>query len=95
VALLSYSQRAKADLLDIWLWIAEDSQATADRVLADIEHTAALLRDNPLLGVARSDIAPEARSLVSNRWLILYRLEPSGVRIVRVVDGSRDLSKIL
>jgi toxin ParE1/3/4 len=91
---IRYSQKAKADLLDIWLWIANDSVATADRILDEIECKANLLQDNREIGVARPDIAPQARSLVVARWLILYTLEPGGVRIVRVVDGARDLSKV-
>jgi toxin ParE1/3/4 len=89
-----YSRKAKTDLLDIWLWVAKDSVALADRIIDDIEAKASLLHEHPESGVARLDIAPQARSLVVKRWLILYALETGGVRIARVVDGARDLSKV-
>jgi toxin ParE1/3/4 len=92
---LRFSREAKTDLLDIWLWIARDSIETADRILAELEQRAAQLRDNPQLGPARPDIHPEARSLVFERWLILYIQVDGGVLVVRIVDGARDLAKVL
>lgn len=32
--------------------------------------------------------------LVIARWLVLYRVETGGARIVRVVDAARDLGEI-
>ena len=90
-----FSRQAKADLLDIWLRIAQDNVQAADRVLAEIEHRVQQLAENPELGPARPEIHREARSLVIERWLVLYTLVEGGVLIVRVVDGARDLSRVL
>jgi toxin ParE1/3/4 len=46
------------------------------------------------LGRARPEIHAEARSIVIERWLALYRMTEHGVQIVRVLDGGRDLSAI-
>ena len=90
-----YSRRAREDLLDIWLYIArQNSDAAADRVLDRIEEACRLLARHPQLGPARPEIADEARSLVIQRWLALYRLTPYGVAVVRIVDGARDLRQI-
>ena len=49
----------------------------------------------PELGPERSDIAADARMLVIERWIALYRLVEQGVQIVRIVDGTRDLSRLI
>ena len=95
MAVVRYARLARQDLLDIWLWIANDSGvARADDIVARMEGRGAGLADFPEMGVARPDIAPDARSLVVERWLLLYRLGSDGVQIMRVVDGARDLTKV-
>lgn len=44
--------------------------------------------------MARPEIGEGARSLVIERWLVLYRLVDGGVQIVRIVDGARDLDRL-
>jgi toxin ParE1/3/4 len=82
-------------LLDIWTYVAKSSsEAVADRVYDRIEQSCLLLEDHPQLGRARPEIKPEARSLTVERWLALYRITEHGAQIVRILDGSRDLSAI-
>jgi toxin ParE1/3/4 len=96
VGVVRYSKRAREDILDIWLWIARDNNVNlADDIAERIELRAAMLADHPELGIARPEIAPDARSLVVERWLILYRVETYGAQVVRVVDGARDLTRVL
>ena len=94
MARIHYTHQARADLIDIWIHIANDSQTTADRCIERIESRCRELAEFPELGPERPDIAPDARMLVIDRWLVLYRIEGDGVRIVRVVDGARDLTRI-
>ncbi|HEV7327961.1 MAG TPA: type II toxin-antitoxin system RelE/ParE family toxin [Bosea sp. (in: a-proteobacteria)] len=89
-----YTDRAKQDLLDIWLWIARDSATVADAVLDRIEQRAATLSHHPEIGMARPEIGEGARGLVSERWLVLDRLVDGGVQIVRIVDGARDFGRL-
>jgi toxin ParE1/3/4 len=90
-----FTARAREDLLDIWLYVAtRNSEAVADRVLDSIEESCCLLKDHPRLGRARPEIQPEARSIVIERWLALYRVTEDGAQIVRVIDGARDLAEI-
>jgi toxin ParE1/3/4 len=92
---ITYLEQANDDLLDIWLWIARDSvgaaEAFLDRTLRRIE----ILRQFPEAGPMREEIGDGSRGLVAERWLVLYRLTSDGVQIVRVVDGARDLTKLL
>jgi toxin ParE1/3/4 len=94
VSKVRYTRRAREDLLDIWVNIAPRDQAAADRVYDRIEESCQLLRDHPQLGRARPEIAKDARALVIEKWLAIYRLVEGRVQIVRIVDGARDLTKL-
>jgi toxin ParE1/3/4 len=90
-----FTARAHKDLLDIWLYVAaRNSETVADRVYDGIEQTCGLLREHPHLGRARPEIHVDARSLVIDRWLALYRVTENGAQIVRIIDGARDLAAI-
>ena len=54
----------------------------------------AILAENPKLGAARPDIAPEVRYLTVGNYLILYRELSNSVEIVRVLHGARNLEAI-
>jgi len=95
VTRVRFTAGAREDLLDIWLYVAtHNSAAVADRVCDSIERTCGLLNDHPRLGGARPEIQPEARSIVIERWLALYRITEDGAQVVRIIDGARDLSAI-
>ena len=53
---LFFTESAQADLLEAWLYIAEDSPSAADRVLDAIERDAGVLLDQPLTGRARPEL---------------------------------------
>lgn len=90
-----YSRQAREDLLGIWVYIApRNSETVADRVYDRIEEACHLLAQHPRLGRARPEIAADARALIIDRWLALYRLVPGGVQIVRIIDSARDLARI-
>ncbi len=81
--------RAGRDLWRIWAYIAKDNIAAADALIRTIDQKFQALARNPLMGSARPDLAPTARSLVVGKYLILYRPLEDGVEIVRVVHGAR------
>lgn len=90
-----FTKRAREDLFDIWLYVApRNSEAVADEIYDRIEVRCHVLRDFPEMGRARPEIAEGARSLVIERWLALYNLVEDGVQVVRIVDGSRDLTSL-
>lgn len=91
MAAVVYTARARADLEDIWLRIATDSPAAADRLIDRIAGRCASLGDHPELGPRRPEIAADARMLVIDDYLALYRSTRDGVVIVRVVHGARRL----
>lgn len=83
--------RADEDLIDIWTSVALGSPAAADRILDAIERRWQRLSLYPFSGMARDDIAPGIRHLVSGRYLTLYRITDDGVEIVRVLHGRRKI----
>ena len=91
MAAVFFTRQAREDLIDIWLHIAADDPGAADRVLDRLEMAAMNLIENPRMGPARDDIRRGLRYLVSDTYLVLYRIIDGGVEIVRVVHGRRDL----
>jgi toxin ParE1/3/4 len=89
------SALARADLIQIWVDIALDNQAAADRVYDRLEARVKILERFPEAGMARPDIAKDARVFVESPYLILYRLVSEGVQIVRVLHGARDIDDSL
>jgi len=80
--------------MDIWLHIATDNPAAADRVLDHFSGAETRLARHPELGHARPDIAPDLRLLVVGQYLMLYRRIDGGVEIVRVTHGARDIANL-
>lgn len=70
--------QAEEDLIDIWIYIAQDNPAAADRLLDTIDSNTRLLAEQPGLGPSREDIAPGLRYFPFNNYLILYRIIPNG-----------------
>ena len=80
--------------MDLWVYIAQDNPKAADRLLDEIKDKFGLLSEQPRLGPARPDIAPELRYVPVGRYLILYREIADGIEVVRVVHGARRLSHL-
>jgi len=87
------SERADNDLLEIWQHVALDSPAAADRLLDRIESRWQQLAENPGSGMARNDIAPGLRHLVTGPYLIFYRMASGRIEIVRILHGSRKIGE--
>jgi len=92
---LTHTHRARLDLLSIWEYVAKDNLNAADRLLDLIHEKSILLSEHSQLGQARPDIALDMRYLPVKSYLILYREQSSGIEIVRILHGSRDLEKLI
>jgi toxin ParE1/3/4 len=87
--------QAVRDLDNIWDTVAADDPAAAMRLIERIAARTATLADFPASGRERPEIGEGVRSLVTGKYLILYRIAPDSVDIVRVIHGARDLVGIL
>ena len=88
--------RAERDIREIWLYLAEQTDANhADRVAHQMLQKLEMLSTHPYLGRQRNEIRPGLRSLVIGRYVAFYFPLEDGVDLVRVVYGGRDLSQAL
>lgn len=95
-----WAPRARDDLLDIYVVVGLADPLAAEKYMAALEAKAHLLSENPRLGRCRPDLREDARMLVETPYVILYRLVADGdavdhIEIIRVLDGRRDLEKLL
>ncbi|ADE16666.1 plasmid stabilization system [Nitrosococcus halophilus Nc 4] len=86
--------QAEEDLIEVWMYIAQENVAAAERLLDEIDAKCRLLAEHPRLGAARPDIAPELRYLPISNYLLLYREIDQGIELVRVVHGARRLDQL-
>ena len=91
MAVIVLQPRAKADLSDIWQFIAEDSDDQADAFIDLIDQKFQLLAQQSGLGRRREELAEGLRSFPVGRYVIFYLPIPGGVQIVRVLHGARDI----
>lgn len=86
--------QAEADLVEIWVYIAEDNLIAADSLLDLIDEKLKTLADTPLMGRARDEILSGILSFAVGNYVIFYRPTDGGIEVVRVLHGARDLETI-
>jgi toxin ParE1/3/4 len=95
VAQLVRTARAEEDLIELWLYIAQDDPRAADTMLDRIDAACVRLSQNPGIGPTRPDLAPNLRYYVVGSYLVLYRQTADAIEIVRVVHGARQLPDLI
>ena len=89
---IRYTNTAEADLLELWLTIAEENLTAADDALDVIQATASLLGTQPEMGRARPELADGVRSLPTRTpYIIFYLSDEDGLLVVRVLHHARDI----
>lgn len=86
---------AEDDLAQIWSYIAEDSPASADRWLEQLEAVLQLPSRYSLLGPARDELAPAVKSFPFGEYVMFYLPSKNGILLVRVLSGFRNLEELL
>jgi plasmid stabilization system protein ParE len=90
---------AKADIFNIWSYIAEDNENAADRVEQAIFAACEFLAEAPLRGHSRSDLTTRSlRFWTLTRYpnySLVYRPETTPLQIVAVLHGKRNAQRIL
>lgn len=92
---LRFTDSAENDLLEAWLFIAEDNLQAADRVIDAIYREARKLPAHPRMGRERPELHDGLRSWpTSTPYILFYIADGSEVTIVRVLHHARDLAAI-
>ena len=85
---------AENDLEEIWWFIAQDSPDSADKFLDRIQDSCLALVDFPKIGASREELKAALRSQPVGNYLIFYFSLEDGVDIIRVLHGSRDMTRL-
>jgi toxin ParE1/3/4 len=85
---------AEADMWEILLHVARDSEDAAFRLIDSIDERFELLARFPGAGPERPELAPELRSFPVGNYLILYKPLDDGIEVMRVVHGARNLRRL-
>jgi toxin ParE1/3/4 len=87
------SPEARDDLQGIWVYIAQDNPAAADKLEGDIYAACELLAKSPHLGHKRPDLTEEPVLFwpVRGQYLVIYLAEAEPLKIVRILHGARNV----
>jgi plasmid stabilization system protein ParE len=88
---VTWTREASENLVEIEEYIARDSRERAVRFVDTlIDHTEAILTDNPSSGRIVPEIGnPEIRELIYRGYRIVYRLKEDVLDILSVFEGHR------
>ena len=92
--LLITPPEAEKDLLDIWLFIAEDSMVNADHFIDKLNEKAQRLAEFKDIGVNRPELGKGIQSFVVGRYVLFFRALDNGIELVRVLSSSRDINQV-
>jgi toxin ParE1/3/4 len=95
MAPVTFSPKARLDLLDIGDYIAKDSRANARRFVGKLVDQCVRIGEAPLGYPSRQELAADLRVAPLGSYLIFFRVVDSAVRIERVLHGARDLPAVL
>lgn len=86
---LHWSAAARRDLLEVWLWRGREFPMRGDKALERIESACLKLRKFPYIGAPAPRLASDARKLLIDGYLAIYRVDEDVVLIMRVLDQRR------
>ncbi len=86
---------AEKDVLDIWLYIAQDNPAAADRMVDRFTEAYELLAKNPDMGQKLDQYRPGLRAWSMGNYLVYFRKTFNDIEIYRVLHGARDAGRLL
>ena len=90
-----YSPEAKADLREIWDYIAEDSSFQADRLVLRFRARLEYLAKWNTIGRPRPELTKNCRSYPFDKYCFYFRPSGSGIEVLRVLHSARDIEQII
>lgn len=101
MAVIVITPAAESDLVNIWLYIAQDNPDAADRVFQAAESTFEILAATPRMGTLYQSIRAKLEGIrffpVSKfqNFVIYYKELPKGIEIIRVLHAHMDKQRRL
>lgn len=89
-----YSTEAKADLQEIWDFIADDSPFQADRLILRFREKLEYLAKWQTIGRPRPEFVKGCRSYPFGNYCFYFRPTDSGIEVLRILHSARDLDQI-
>jgi toxin ParE1/3/4 len=89
------SRRAEIDLAEITDFIALDNPERAFEFEEELLAQARKIAQTPLGYVERPELKEGLRSCAYGAYVIFFTIDDQGIRIERIVHGSRDLGPLL
>ena len=89
---ITNTARTKADLAAISEYFAERNPAAGARLLREILARCRQLANQPRQGNPRSTLGSGVRSVVVRQYVIYFRATTSGIEVLRVLHGARDIT---
>lgn len=90
-----FSPQADQDLEDIGDFIAQDSALQAKAVVAGLRLRAHNISNAPHAYPTRNDLGIGLRAMIWRPYLVLFRVTPVHVEVIRIVHGARDLKRLI
>ena len=85
---------AKRDLVQIWIYIAEDNMDAADRTDERIRELCTKLAATPAIGRLRPDLGVDIRAFGTGNYVVYYLPTRRGIKVLRVAHSARDSSQL-
>lgn len=83
------TSRAMTDAVEIWAYIARDSDTAADQLLHQIDDRILDLSRMPESARATPELGEGVRRSSVGRYAIYYRPIADGIQVLRILHGAR------
>ncbi|WP_347986660.1 type II toxin-antitoxin system RelE/ParE family toxin [Methylomonas sp. AM2-LC] len=94
MATVKFTPLARNDLKEIRDFISLDKPGVASKYMAILKQKCELLANSPQLGIQRAEYCNLYKFPVDS-YLIFYRPSQTGIEVIRVLHGNRDIDRIL
>lgn len=90
----SFSEEAIQDLQEICNYLRDNNPNSASNLFDAIRQKCKVVAQFPLMGKSYEVLAPRLRGFVVHDYLVFYYVQESGIAVVRIVSGYRDLRSL-
>lgn len=89
-----YTHKSLRDMDAIGEYIAKENAQAARRLLRSIKDKCKVFAETPLIGSQRDEFGEGTRVFSLGSYLVFYHPADSGITVLRVLHGARDLPEV-